>query len=160
MRLSSLVFLALIVPGCAAQPERDQFLENRKPGDVVLEGVQERKQGYVEVFRSIVNSPSHWEGIGHFEFVYYGTHRICQCSLDEVVISPKGRYLVFVAPDGPLNVFDSKELISHKLTEEYVGYPKSVVWQFLNAPLKISVIDLDTEVETMIEVNVKLDPEA
>jgi len=152
--------VALIASGCAGGYDRPKSLEGRKAGDVVFEAKRGRKQGYVEIFRSIVNPSTHWEGVGHFSFVYFKKFEICQCSLKEVVISPRGRYLVFVARDGTLSVFDSKSSRVERLSEGYIGYPISIEWKFLLGPLIVSVAEpSNIHAESRVEFNVTLEPE-
>jgi len=131
------MIVSLSLLGCASP--RD--LAARKPGDVVSDTIRGRKQGYVERARSIVNPANHSEGVGHFTFVYFKKFEVCQCGLSEVVISPRGRYVVFVASAGVLSVFDSRLLKITQLSEGYVGYPKSVEWNFSGVPLTVSLVE-------------------
>lgn len=41
------------------------------PGTILSETKRDLGQGYFDVKRSQVNPPGHWEGIGHFGFVFY-----------------------------------------------------------------------------------------
>lgn len=160
MRLGPALLATLVLSGCVVGSNGPQSLEGRKAGDVVFEAKRGRKQGYVEIFRSIVNPPTHWEGVGHFSFVYFKKFEICQCSLNEVVISPKGRYLVFVASGGQLSVFDSQLSRINNLSEAYIGYPISVEWKFSSTPLVVFVAEPSSiQAESRVEFAVTLEPE-
>jgi len=121
--LRASVLASLLVAGASqAQP-------NAKPGDVLSERSTEIAHGYRQVARSQVNPSGHWEGVGHFVFVYFKDKRLCQCSADEIAIAPNGRYVVFVNEmSGRLILFDAATSKQKPLTDDYVGTPYAGEW--------------------------------
>jgi hypothetical protein len=119
----TLVLAVLLVTAASqAQP-------NAKPGDVLSEKSTEIAHGYRQIARSQVNPPGHWEGVGHFVFVYFNDKRLCQCSADEIAIAPNGRYAVFVdETSGWLMLFDATTSKQQPLTDHYVGTPYASEW--------------------------------
>lgn len=100
------------------------------PGTIVSEHTKNMGLGYREVSRSIVNRSNHWEGIGHFSFVYYKDMELCQCSNYEVLISPDGLHAVFVEPNsGKLILFRVRTGARIVLSRKYIGHPKSATWE-------------------------------
>ena len=79
-----------------------------------------------------------------------------------MVISPKGRYLIFVSIDGPLMVFDSETVHSTKINEIYVGYPYSAIWDFEQGNVALTVIEAGEPdgKKTVLSLNLALQPEA
>lgn len=100
-----------------------------KPGQVLSEKSKDLGNGYREVARSQVNSPEHWEGVGHFVFIYFKEKRLCQCSANEISVSPNGRFAVFVDDEkGELTLFNSATSTTRTLTNHYMGTPYSAEW--------------------------------
>ncbi len=71
------------------------------------------------MYREIVNSLEHWEGVGHFSFIYFYERQLCQCSHGDFSISPSKRYAVL--QDGPTG----KMLLYNVRTEGLSGLKKS-----------------------------------
>ena len=85
--------------------------------------------GFKEVARSQVNPPGAFEGIGHFVFVYFGEEELCQCSRREVAMAPDGSRLLYTdVVGGKLMLFSVTGRSRVALTQEFVGYPTSAVW--------------------------------
>jgi hypothetical protein len=100
-----------------------------KPGQVLSEKSTDLGKGYREVARSQVNPPEHWEGVGHFVFVYFKEQRLCQCSANDISLSPNGRFAVFVnEQNGRLTLFNAATSTTSSLTDQYVGTPHSADW--------------------------------
>ena len=99
-------------------------------GRIIRESSNPLENDFYDVSRSIENPPSHWEGIGHFGFIFYRQKEICKCSPYNTSMSPDGRYLLYsnTSKDGILEVFDSHNLTSKALSEIYIGYPINAEW--------------------------------
>ncbi len=111
-----------------------------KPGQVLSEKTINLGNGYKEVHRSVVNPPGHWEGVGHFSYVYFKDKPLCQCSRNEVVISPDGSYAIFAEEtDGNLMLLDARNLVSRALTTEFIGLPDSASWDMKGGKVVVSV---------------------
>jgi hypothetical protein len=158
--LSVIVFL--ILSGLAFATENSTSPERLKPGHIISESLDRQIFEFKGVSRSVVNSPQASESVGHFSFILFRDFEVCQCSLSEVSISPKGRYLVFVSIDGSLTVFDSKTLRSVKLNNSYVGYPYSARWLFDQGQIELTVIEAGEPDgrKTVLTFDFALEPEA
>lgn len=133
-----LLFLTLLLGTSVTAQDSDP--STLKPGQVLSEETVDLGNGYREVARSQVNPPGHWEGMGHFVFVYFKDQRLCQCDAKEIAISPDGRYVVFVGQeDGKLMLFDSAASVSSSVTDEYVGTPYSASWDLKNKRIVVHV---------------------
>jgi hypothetical protein len=85
--------------------------------------------GFREVSRSQVNPPGHWEGIGHFSFIYFGNKQLCQCNESEFYLSPSKKYAIFINDKtGALTLFTRQNEKMRALTQKYVGQPARVEW--------------------------------
>lgn len=99
------------------------------PGTTLAEHSADLGAGFREVARSEVNGPGSFEGVGHFVFVYFHDEKICQCSRTEMVISPDGRLALYTdVMTGKLMLFRAGSAKRAQLTQEFVGYPTSAVW--------------------------------
>lgn len=105
-------------------------VKERDRGRIVDESFEPIGHDFYDVSRSIENPPSHWEGIGHFGFIFFKQREVCQCSTFDTSLSPDGRYLLFAnqSKGGVLEVFDSNSLSTNALSDIYVGYPVSAQW--------------------------------
>ncbi|MES2070066.1 MAG: hypothetical protein V4488_06940 [Pseudomonadota bacterium] len=99
------------------------------PGTVLSEKSHDLGNGYRIVNRSVVNPPGHWEGIGHFQFVYAKGEQLCQCSDSDVAISPDGGFAIYVQSDGKLMLFRASNKIRKRLSNTFIGYPKKADWK-------------------------------
>lgn len=61
---------------------------------VLSERSRDLGHGFRWVQRSERMPPGHWEGIGHFSFLYYRDRRLCQCGLIDFSIAPSGGYAI------------------------------------------------------------------
>jgi len=107
----------------------EEDLSSFAPGTVIHQSSRELDHGFYDVSKSIVNSAGHWEGIGHFGYVYHGKTKICQCSDGQTVISPNGKYIVYYSNQNDaleLYAVDSKKV--KVLQDEYMGYPDTAEW--------------------------------
>lgn len=99
------------------------------PGTIVAEYSRALGHGFREVARSQVNPPGHFEGIGHFVFIYFENEELCQCGKGEIVISPDGSYAIFSDVNGGLlTLFRTRSRSRKELTKVFLGYPKSATW--------------------------------
>ena len=100
-----------------------------RSGTVLSESSRTIGHGYSELKREEVNPPGAFEGVGHFSYVDYRDVRLCECSADEIAISPDGEYAIYVSRQtGRLILFSAKARSRRELTQEFVGYPKAVTW--------------------------------
>lgn len=98
-------------------------------GAILSEESRPIVRDFREVRRSQVNPPGHFEGIGHFVFVYYKDEKLCQCRPREVAISPDGDLAIFTeASSGKLMLFRATSRTRKELTSEFVGYPTDASW--------------------------------
>jgi hypothetical protein len=98
------------------------------PGTILSESSRSMGHGYREVNRSVVNPPGGFEGIGHFGFVFYGDHKLCQCDYSDVAISPDGKVAIFVEESGRLVLFRAATRSQKQLSKDYAGIPKAAAW--------------------------------
>jgi hypothetical protein len=116
----------LFAAGCASA---DPDLSTRKPGDVLSEHVDKLSGEFRLVRRSIVNPAGHWEGIGHFSFLYFREQELCQCSYGDFSVSPSARYALFKdGPTGKLRLIDTTTGRIDDVTTKYIGSPKTFNW--------------------------------
>lgn len=105
-----------------------------KPGTVLHQSSQELENGFYTVSKSVVNPAGHWEGIGHFSFIYFGKTEICQCSEFDSAFSPDGSYIIYFSnKNDQLELYNTRSKKITVLSEEYIGYPKSADWNFKTA---------------------------
>jgi hypothetical protein len=101
----------------------------RKAGEVLSEDVQHLPGGFHIVHRTIVNPPGHWEGTGHFSFLYFHKKKLCVCSGGEFSISPSKRYVMYQdGPTGKLSIFNSLTGRVTDIRKKYLGRPKEFAW--------------------------------
>ena len=112
---------------------------SKPAGTVLSEAKRDLGNGYLEIRRSEVNPPDHWEGVGHFTFVYFGNEKLCQCDGGEVQISPHGKLALFVARDGKLTLFSAGTKSAKWLTEQYEGRPISAEWQLSRGRVEVTL---------------------
>jgi hypothetical protein len=120
------VSLGFDARGAGQTPEDPR---SKPAGTILFESRRDLGNGYLEIRRSQVNPPGHWEGIGHFDFVYFRDQKLCQCDLGEVQISPQGEFALFVARDGRLTLFSAGTKAGRRLTRQFEGTPISAEWQ-------------------------------
>lgn len=121
-------------------------VKERDRGRIVDESFEPIGHDFYDVSRSIENSPSHWEGIGHFGYIFYKQREICRCSPYNTSISPDGQYLLFAnqSKGGALEVFDSDSLSTNALSNNYVGYPVSAEWSSDGASVLVTLDKYDS----------------
>jgi hypothetical protein len=125
--LLSASFLPLVDASGTGQSSQEAVA--KAPGTVLSETKRDLGGGYVEVRRSQVNPPGHWEGIGHFGFVYFKEEKLCQCSPVEIKISPNGELAVYVdEQSGSLTLFRAATRSRKLLSERYIGHPIAAEW--------------------------------
>lgn len=97
---------------------------------VLRESSRQISHGFREVHRSEVNPPGHWEGVGHFVFVYFKTKQLCQCSSNEFFISPTGQYAIYINDKtGVVILFNSGSEQTKTLTTKFIALLARVDWQ-------------------------------
>ena len=102
-----------------------------KSGTVVSQSSEALKDGFYDVSKSTINPAGHWEGVGHFGYIYFGKTEICQCSSFDTVISPDGKYIVYHSNKNKrLELYNTHTETISALSEKYVGYPRSAKWNF------------------------------
>jgi hypothetical protein len=95
---------------------------------------------YFEIKRSEVNSPGHWEGVGHFGFVYFKEQKLCQCGSGEVKVSPNGKFAVYVdEQNGRLTLFRAETRSRELLSGRYIGHPSVADWKLANRRAVLSI---------------------
>jgi hypothetical protein len=126
--MKHLLYITLLLCSiCCEAQESDP--SKWKPGQVLAEKKEDLGFGFNLIRRSIVNPPNHWEGVGHFSFIYFGKRQLCQCGHSDFSISPSGRYaLVQDGPSGKLLLFDTLSVRISEVTKQYVGSPQSFAW--------------------------------
>lgn len=111
-----------------------------KPGTVVSQSSVTLKDGFYDVTKSRVNPAGHWEGVGHFGFIYFGKTEICQCSSFDTVISPDGKYIIYHSNKNKrLELFNTRTKNISALSEKYIGYPRSARWDFTRSSVTINL---------------------
>jgi hypothetical protein len=116
--------------------------DNAEPGTVVHQSSTKLGNGFYDVTKSIVNSAGHWEGVGHFGYIYHNKNKICQCGKFDTVISPNGKYIVYYSnQNDALELYntDSKEVTV--LQDEYMGYPETAEWSLESNEVTIYLSD-------------------
>ena len=99
------------------------------PGTVIHQSVRDLENGFYDVSKSVVNASDHWEGIGHFGYVYFGKIEICQCSEGQTAISPGGHYIVYYSnKKDKLEIYNTQSKQISILSEKYIGYPNRADW--------------------------------
>lgn len=110
------------------------------PGTILSETKRDLGNGYVEIKRSEVNPPGHWEGVGHFGFVYFKEEMLCQCGSDEVKASPNGKFAVYVdEKNGRLTLFRAETRSRKLLSKRYIGYPRVADWELASQRIVLSI---------------------
>lgn len=72
-------------------------------------------------------SPSSFESIGHFEYLYFRDRRLCH--LGECCVSPSGRYAVYQdGPSGCLFLFRRADGSQTQLTTQFVALVEGFAW--------------------------------
>ena len=121
----------------------EKSIANAVPGTVLYQSIrQDLGNGFYDVTKSVVNASDHWEGIGHFGYIYYQNTEICQCSKGLSTISPNGEYFVYFSNKSKsLKIYNTKTKETSVLDEGYKGYPQSVDW---NIDERTAVITLSS----------------
>lgn len=127
------------------------------PGTILSETKRDLGQGYFDVKRSQVNPPGHWEGIGHFGFVFYREQKLCQCGEAEVSISPQGEFAVFVdEKSGALTLFHAATGSRQRLSEAYIGRPHSSDWQLSHRRVIVTLEKYDNDRRSTSKLTIPL----
>ena len=102
------------------------FASNVLAVEVISEKSKDHGFGFRDVRQQVKMPKGHWEGIGHFGFLYFKDHKISQTS--DFLISSDGKFVVFT--DGPTGNVQAFFSVDRKivLLEGYVkenGVPES-----------------------------------
>jgi hypothetical protein len=98
-------------------------------GQVLHESSRELGHGFREITRSVKNPPGHWEGIGHFAYIYYKETLLDQCSGSDFFISPQGLYAIYNnSSTGVITLFVTRTRTSTALTKSFTGLIDKVEW--------------------------------
>ena len=129
MQIKRLIITAaglLFAAGCSSAPPD---LSARKPGEVLSEHVEKLPGEFRLVRREVVNSPGHWEGIGHFSYLYFRKQELCKCSYGDFSVSPSKKYALFKdGPTGKLRLMNTSTGRIDDITTKYVGSPEKFDW--------------------------------
>ncbi len=157
-RVFLLAQFAGVAPAAVGQPElKPPLVQNNlpPPGTIISETSRRIRFEYKEVSRSVINDRNHWEGVGHFSYVYYRDQELCQCSGHEVLISPDGTHAIFVnASSGKLVHFRARAGVRTALSKKYIGHPKRATWE--SGQVKITVEMVKGSTITTKTINVAL----
>lgn len=127
-----------------------------KPGTVLQQSSEKLGNGFYDVSKSIVNPSGHWEGVGHFRYIYHNKTEICQCSPYDTVRAPDGTYIVFYSNKrNRLEMFNTRAKEYIILSDEYIGYPQSAEWDLAagTAIIRLSAPDGGDIQELQISLN-------
>ncbi len=115
MRASFLLMTALTVAACAH--------------DVQLGVERTRNLGFS--FRRVIiaeqNPPNTFESVGHFEYLFYRSHKLAR--LDDCLVAPSGAAIVYQeASSGNIFVFRRADGQTTQLTKKFPGLANQFVW--------------------------------
>jgi len=141
------IILAVLMTACQTNAPKnidvdfDQW-DSQKPGTVVAQSIN-------DVSKSVINHSDHWEGIGHFGYLYFHKTEVCKCSVYNTSISPDGTYVVYHSHQAArLVIYNTRSKETLELSEKYIGYPKSTEW---NLEDKSAIISLSTPNDELLE---------
>ncbi len=118
--------MLLFVASCA---DHNAAPSTWKIGQVLSESTESLGAELRLVHREIVNPPEHWEGVGHFSFIYFHERQLCQCGHGDFSISPSKRYAVLQdGPTGKLLLVNTKTEGITEVTQGYIGSPQTFSW--------------------------------
>ena len=158
MRYKLIVIVSLFLSGCLTTPHKDIDIEASEfqklnSGDVVRQRSEKLGHGFYEVKRSTINASDHWEGIGHFSFIYFGKSKICQCSAIDTVISPNGKFIVYHSGSRKrLELYNSQSKEITAISEKYIGYPRNGDWMLKTNKVVVDLDNLTDTVRNQIEI--------
>ena len=149
------IILAVLMTACQTSAPKnidvdfDQW-DSQKPGTVVAQSIrQDLGNGFYDVSKSVINHSDHWEGVGHFGYLYFHKTEICRCSAYNTSISPDGNYVVYFShTKKKLVIYNTQSKETLELSDEYIGYPKSTEW---NLEGKSAIISLSTPNDELLE---------
>lgn len=131
-------------------------MSSYKPETVLAQSVNDLGGGFFNVTKSIVNSADHWEGIGHFGYIYFGKIEICRCSAFETVFSPDGKYIVYHSEKNDrLELFSTQSKTISPISEKYIGRPSHAEWYKDNNSALLYL--RDSSGENLISINLSFD---
>jgi len=149
------ILIAIILSACQTSGPRTidrtgDDLSTAKPGTIVVQSIrQDLGNGFYNVSKSVINHPDHWEGIGHFGYLYFHKTEVCKCSVYNTSISPDGTYVVYFShKTKKLVIYNTRSKDILVLSDKYIGYPKSTVWDLQN---KSAVVLLSTPNDELLE---------
>jgi len=152
---------AVLFSACQTTSPEDINIEfsewsSKESGTILRQSSEKIRDGFYSVKQSIVNSPEHWEGVGHFSSIFHHKIKICQCSTYDTVISPKGNYIIYFSNvRRQLELYNTRSKTTSVISKEYTGYPTSAEWDLDN---KIAnVILTDTNSKPSREIKVELE---
>ena len=100
-----------------------------KPGQILSETSKNLGFGLRIVSREQVNPTGHWDGVGHFSFLYFRDRLLCQCSSGDYSIAPTGEYALFQdGPSGKLLLFNVSRESIKEIISTYIGSPQHFTW--------------------------------
>ena len=155
------LFASFFLIACSSNPHKDidrgdKSISGLKAGTIIHQRSKELGHGFFDVSRSQVNSSEHWEGIGHFSFIFFKNKKICQCSDYQVVISPNGKYIVYYSNQrDALELFNAHSKKVTILSKQYSGYPETGEWDFDNDVAVIKLNDPSGEFDSEIEISLR-----
>ncbi|MCP4487592.1 MAG: hypothetical protein GY820_09800 [Gammaproteobacteria bacterium] len=111
--------------GCAIETDPSTW----EAGQVLSERKMNRGKGFHELHKEVVNPEGHWEGIGHFSYLYFKGELLCQCTIGELVFSPDRKFALYLGDEnGELSLLNTSTSLVRELSKEYIGYPYDADW--------------------------------
>jgi hypothetical protein len=105
---------------------------------VLSERTQDLGYGFRLVARSQANPPGHWEGIGHFSFLYYRDSQLCQCGHIDFSIAPSGDYAIYAGSEKVMLFNRATQARTVVSRPEFVGSIEKVEWSESSGTAKVS----------------------
>lgn len=124
------LFLMVTAPLCVGLCRAQAPVPSTGHADKILaERSHSLGAGFRFVEREVVNPAGHWEGVGHFSYVYFHDRELCQCSSGGVSVSPSGRFAALQdGPTGKLLLFSVRLNRIVEITKDYVGSADTFAW--------------------------------
>jgi len=153
------ILITLFLSACQTSSPRNIDIDYEKwdsqlPGTVVKQSSEKLEYGFYDVSKSIVNFSSHWEGVGHFGYIYYRNIEVCKCSNYDTVISPNGEFIIYHSQkNNRLEIFKTSSKEVSELSKLYIGYPKSAKWDLNGKTASISLSKPPNEATEEIQIS-------
>ena len=111
--------------GCATDTDPSTW----KPGQILSERKVSRGNGFHELYTEVVNPEGHWEGVGHFAYVYFKDELLCQCTFSDLIFSPDQKFALYIGDkNGELSLLNVSTSLISQLSKKYIGHPYEAEW--------------------------------